>query len=119
MTWLGVLGKGLFSGGIIVTASELAKKSAIFGAMVVSLPLSSIMTFILLYRDEGDVDKVADLAEGIAWLLIPSMTLLIVLPQLLRRGWGFESAMAIAILSTIIAYGIGYQIATNFGGLSS
>ena len=43
MDWVNLLGKGLFSGTVIVAASELAKKSTIFGALVISLPLESIM----------------------------------------------------------------------------
>ena len=48
MDWLNLLGKGLFSGAVIVAASEIAKKSTIFGALVISLPLASIMSMTWL-----------------------------------------------------------------------
>ena len=118
MDWVNLAGKGLFSGAVIVTASEIAKRSAVFGALVISLPLASIMSMMWLYNDTEDTAQVADFAESILWLVIPSMLLFVVLPYLLRRGWGFEAAMAVGIVATIIAYGIGVWAAQSFGQVS-
>ena len=115
MDWVNLAGKGLFSGAVIVTASELAKRSVVFGALVISLPLASIMSMTWLYNDTEDTAQVADFAESILWLVIPSMLLFVVLPFLLRRGWGFEAAMAVGIVATIIAYGLGVWAAQSFG----
>ena len=93
MDWLNLIGKGLFSGAVIVTASEIAKKSTIFGALVISLPLASIMSMTWLYNDTKDTSQVADFAESILWLVIPSMVLFVALPFLLRRGWEFELSL--------------------------
>ena len=114
MDWVNLAGKGLFSGAVIVAASEIAKKSAVFGALVISLPLASIMSMTWLYNDTEDTAQVADFAESILWLVIPSMLLFVVLPFLLRRGWGFEAAMAVGIVATIIAYGLGVWAANSF-----
>ena len=86
MDWLNLIGKGLFSGAVIVTASEIAKKSTIFGALVISLPLASIMSMTWLYNDTKDTSQVADFAESILWLVIPSLVLFVALPFLLRRA---------------------------------
>ena len=114
MAWLEWLGKGVLSGVIVVTASEIAKKSSIFGALIVSLPLVSILSLFWLYNDTKDTTKVADFAEGILWLVIPALSLFIILPYLLRRDWSFEAAMAVGIIATIIAYAIGVYFATQF-----
>ena len=119
MNWLSLVGKGLFSGAVIVAASEIAKRSAVFGALVISLPLASIMSLSWLYRDTGDSARVADFAESILWLVIPSCTLFLVLPYLLRKGWEFEAAMAVGIVATILAYGIGIYAASSYGGVAS
>ena len=117
MDWVNLAGKGLFSGAVIVTASEIAKRSAVFGALVISLPLASIMSMTWLYNDTEDTAQVADFAESILWLVIPSMLLFVVLPFLLRRGWGFEAAMAVGIVATIIAYGLGIWAAQTIGSV--
>ena len=115
MDWINLIGKGLFSGAVIVTASEIAKKSTIFGALVISLPLASIMSMTWLYNDTKDTSQVADFAESILWLVIPSMVLFVALPFLLRRGWEFEYAMGVGILLTIVAYAVGVSLAKSFG----
>ena len=118
MDWFNLVGKGLFSGAVIVTASEIAKRSAVFGALVISLPLASIMSMTWLYNDTEDTAQVADFAESILWLVIPSMLLFLILPFLLRRGWGFETSMALGIVATIVAYGAGIWAAQAFGQVS-
>ena len=118
MDWINLAGKGLFSGAVIVTASEIAKKSAVFGALVISLPLASIMSLTWLYNDTEDTAQVADFAESILWLVIPSMLLFLILPFLLRRGWGFEVSMALGIVATIVAYGAGMWAAHALGQVS-
>ena len=118
MDWVNLLGKGLFSGTVIVAASELAKKSTIFGALVISLPLASIMSMTWLYNDTKDKAQVADFAESILWLVIPSMVLFLVLPTLLRRDWEFEYAMAVAIIMTVLTYTAGVSLAKYLGNVS-
>ena len=116
MAWLEWAGKGLLSGAIVVAASEIAKKSSIFGALIVSLPIISILSLFWLYNDTKDTAKVADFAEGILWLVIPALSLFIILPYLLRRDWSFEAAMAVGIIATIVAYAIGVYVSTQYSG---
>ena len=118
MDWLNLLGKGLFSGAVIVAASEIAKKSTIFGALVISLPLASIMSMTWLYNDTKDKTQVADYAESILWLVLPSMVLFLILPILLRRDWEFEAAMGAGILLTIVAYAVGIGLSKYVGNVS-
>ena len=117
MAWLEWAGKGLLSGAIVVAASEIAKKSSIFGALIVSLPIISILSLFWLYNDTKDTAKVADFAEGILWLVIPALSLFIILPYLLRRDWSFEAAMAVGIIAKIIAYAIGVYVANQFNSV--
>ena len=114
MVWLQLVGKGALSGAIVVGASELAKKTTLLGALVVSIPITSIMTMIWLYRDTGDVEKIASFSESVLWLVLPSLVLFIVLPILLRQGWGFTSALSVGIVGTVLAYGIGLWAASSF-----
>ena len=117
MSMTQLIGKGLLAGSIVVAASEIAKRSALFGALVVSLPLTSILAMIALYQDTRDAELVADFAESIVWLVVPSLALFVVLPVLLRRGWGFEGALLAGILATIAAYAVGVWSAQSISGL--
>ena len=84
-----------------MTASEIAKRSATFGAMVISLPLASLMAMTILYQDTKDTGQVADFAEAIVWLMLPSLMIFVVTPWMLRRDYGFEVSMAAGIVCTM------------------
>jgi len=114
MSWLDLVIRGLFSGAVVVIASEVAKKTAIFGAMIASIPIVSILSLTWVYEDTKDVAQVADFAESILWLVLPSTLLFILLPYLLRQGWSFENSMLTGITATILAYGIGIFLATSY-----
>ena len=78
---------------IVVAVAEIAKRSSLSGALVASLPLTSLLAFVWLYLDTGDTAKVSSLSTGIFWLVLPSLALFLVLPLLLRLGWGFWSSI--------------------------
>ena len=69
-----------------MVVSELAKRSSFWGAALASLPLTSLLAFVWLYLDTGDIQKVSSLSQGIFWLVLPSLLLFVVLPLLLRSG---------------------------------
>ena len=114
MSWLDLMVKGIFSGAVVVIASEIAKKSAVFGALITSIPLISVLSLTWLYEDTKDTAQVADFAESILWLVLPSTLLFILLPYLLRQGWSFENSMIAGITATILAYGVGIFLASNY-----
>ena len=89
---------------LVVAVSEIAKRSTFWGAALASLPIASLLAFIWLYYDTDDVQLVADLSQGIFWLVIPSLPLFVLLPLLLRSGWGFWYSLGVACLVTIVAY---------------
>jgi hypothetical protein len=39
-----------------------------------SLPLTSLLAFVWLYLDTGDIEKVAALSHGIFWLIIAELS---------------------------------------------
>ena len=114
MSWLDLMVKGVFSGAVVVIASEIAKKLAVFGALITSIPLISVLSLTWLYEDTKDTAQVADFAESILWLVLPSTLLFILLPYLLRQGWSFENSMIAGITATILAYGVGIFLASNY-----
>ena len=98
--------KVVISALVIVVAAELAKRSSVLGAVVASLPLTSLLAFVWLYLDTGDTARVSSLATGIFWLVLPSLGLFLVLPLLLRLGWGFWLSLLVASGVTVACYGL-------------
>jgi len=56
--------KASLSGLIIALIWEIASRSPGFAALVVSLPLVSIIAMIWLWRDTGDPSRIASHAEA-------------------------------------------------------
>lgn len=96
--------KVLISALLIVLISEVGKRNSLFGAVLASIPAVSVLAFIWMYLDTGDVDKVASLAASIFWLVIPSLVLFLVLPYLLRQGWGFWLSLLASVATTVVSY---------------
>ena len=55
--------KALLSGAIIATASEVAKRNPGLGAIILSLPLVSLLAFVWLWLDTGDKEAIATLSR--------------------------------------------------------
>src|ERR1700755_1769485 len=85
--------KAVISGILIALASEIARRSPGFGALVASLPLVSILGMMWLWRDTGDTARLAAPAEGTLWFVLPSLPMFLAIPALLRRGAPFWSAL--------------------------
>jgi hypothetical protein len=96
--------KVLLTSVFVVAVSETAKRSALFGAVIASIPLISVLAMIWLYIDTGDTEKVARLASGIFWLVLPSLVLFVSLPLLLRSGVDFYVSLTASIALTVAAY---------------
>jgi hypothetical protein len=90
---------------VVVAVAEIAKRSTFWAAALASLPLTSVLAFVWLHVDGADPERIAALSQSIVWLLLPSLVLLLLFPWLLRVGWHFWTALAVAGTATAVAYG--------------
>lgn len=102
MTYLIV--KAMLSGLIIAVVSEVSKRSPGLGAMIVSLPLVSIMGMMWLWRDTRDHERIADHAGATFWYVLPSLPMFLLMPALIRRGVTFWPALAYGCVLTVALY---------------
>lgn len=107
--------KVIISAILIVLISEMSKKSSLFGAIVASLPIISILAFIWLYVDTKSIDEISRLSTSIFWLVIPSLVLFISLPLFLNYGIGFYGSLFFSMVLTVISYYIMITLLEKFG----
>ena len=107
--------KFAISAAVVVAVSEIARRSSLFGALVASLPLTSLLAFVWLYRDTGSTDQIAALSTSIFWLVLPSLVLFVLLPVLLRGGLGFWVSLLLSCAATAGAYGLTALLLRRFG----
>ena len=102
--------KVLISALVVAGASELARRYSLFGALLASLPLTSILAMIWLWRDGTTTAKIADFSNNIFWLVLPSLLLFVVMPLMLRAGYGFWPSLGAGCALTALCYAIGVYV---------
>lgn len=88
---------------LVVAISEASKRFTTVGAVLASLPLTSILAMIWLYQDTKDVQKVSSLSWEILMMVIPSLVFFIALPLLLK-SLKFYPSLLLASAITAVAY---------------
>jgi len=107
--------KIIISAVLIVAIAEVAKRSSMLGALLASLPVTSILAFVFLYVDSKEIAKVSALSMDIFWLVIPSLTLFLVLPVLLKKGMNFYLSLLIACALTVVSYTVMIALLKRLG----
>ena len=102
--WSQFLIRIFLSGALIVAATELAKRSTMAGALLISLPLASIATLIWLHIDGQETEQLALFSKEVLWLVIPSMVFFLSLPILLNRGVEFWPSLMCSVTLTAACY---------------
>jgi len=96
--------KALLSGVIVAIVSEVAKRSPALGALIVSLPLVSILSIAWLWGETGDRDRIADHAQATFWYVLPSLPMFLVFPALIRGGMSVWLAISLSAVLTAALY---------------
>jgi hypothetical protein len=113
MTYL--LIKAVISGILIALASEVAKRYAGLGALIASLPLVSVLGMIWLWRDTHDPARLADHAAATLWYVCPSLPMFVLIPLMLRAGYGFYPALAAGCVLTFVLYIVALWVGHRMG----
>ena len=107
--------KVLITAIVVVAVSELGKRSSFWAAVLASLPLTSLLAFVWLYRGNGNVEAIASLSQGIFWLVLASLPLFLILPALLKNGVGFWPSLTASCVVTVALYFVLVWVLGRFG----
>lgn len=98
------LTKLVITAALIVLISEVSKRSSFLGAILASVPLVSVLAMMWLYIDTKSVEKVAALSTSVFWLVIPSLSLFVLLPILLRQQINFYLSLSLSLSVMVGCY---------------
>ncbi|MEI2702376.1 MAG: DUF3147 family protein [Baekduia sp.] len=107
--------KALISGLLVAGASEAARRSSLVGAILISLPLTSILAILWLYRDTRDPDEIAAFSWSVLWVVLPSVVFFVVLPLAIRAGAGVIASLLLAGAATAAGYAVWVWAARRLG----
>ena len=113
MTWY--VTKLAITAVLIVSISEIAKLNSFIGALLASVPLVSVLAIYWIYIDTSDIEKISSLTISIFWLVLPSLSLFVVLPVLLKSQVPFHASMAIGLSVMASLYLLMVVVLNKFG----
>src|SRR5512135_2091074 len=107
--------KAALSGIIIATVSEVARRSPTLGALIVSLPLVSLLGILWLWHDTGDAQRIATHVQSTFWYVLPPLPMFLPMPAMLRPGTGGWIALAACCALTFVLYLVTVWVLGKFG----
>jgi hypothetical protein len=93
--------KLLLSAAIIVIVNKVQLFSDRLSALLIALPLTSLLAMIWMHQGGQPPQRLANHAEGTFWFVLPTLPMFLILPWMLRAGWGFWAALAVNCLLTV------------------
>ena len=98
--------RAIIAGLVVAGVSELAERFPRLGALLLTLPIVSIVAFIAVWNKEQDVNIVSRLARETLVLVPLSLPLFVPLALSQRLGLGFWMALLIGIVLASVAIGL-------------
>ena len=95
---------------IILVATELSKKSTIVAAVVLALPIVSIISLTWIWLETKDINKITNLSLQIFWVVLPSLPMFLILPFLLSKDVGFFLSLVSGMVVTVILFYISQKL---------
>jgi hypothetical protein len=96
--------KIVISALLIAFATEVARYNRILAAMIISLPLTSMISFVWIYLDLRDTDKLSKMSMDVFWLVLLSLPFFLAFSYLLRMQYSFWIALGLSCALLIILY---------------
>lgn len=96
---LQLLIKAAITLAIVLVASAVARRQGWLGALVASLPLTSLLVLAWLYAETRDTARVATMSMDIFWFVLGSLPFFLLLALGLRQGWNIGIALAAATVT--------------------
>ena len=109
--WL-TLFKGIIAGAIVVAVTEIGPKYPRIGGLLLTLPLVSILAFVMAWTKQGDLPAISALAKETLILVPLGLPFFLPLAFADRLGLGFWSAMAIGFVLATATIGLYFWLAT-------
>lgn len=107
--------KTIISAVVISIVSVVSKKLPFLGAMIVSIPITSMLAIVWLYNDTHSTQKVMELSNSICLMVIPSIIFFIALSLSLKHNLNIYRSLALSCVVMIISYTLYAVVLKKFG----
>lgn len=107
--------KAVVSGLVIAAASEIARRNPGWGGLVASLPLTSLLALLWLWRSDPDPLRAADFLVSTTLYVVASLPAFTLMVWLLRRSAGIAPALVAGAALAMAGYLLMVAAGRRFG----
>lgn len=111
--WLNIA-KIVISGLVIFAVTEVNKRSTYLSALLISLPLTSLLAMTWMHLEGQESKAIAEHATGTFWFVLPTLPMFLILPRMLEAKWNFYFSLIACCLITSGLYFIMDRILRKF-----
>ena len=109
------LGKIFLSALIIVVVNKVQLFNDRLSALLIALPLTSLVAMIWMHQAKQSSERLANHAEGTFWFVLPTLPMFLIFPWMLRHGWTFWAALAANCAITVVLFWLTVVVLRRFG----
>jgi hypothetical protein len=108
--------KLLLTAFIILMVTKVQLFSDRLSALLIALPFTSLVAMMWMKIEKPDaVEPLAKHAESTFWFVLPTLPMFLILPWMLRHGWGFWVALGVNCLLTTGFFWLTVVVLRRFG----
>jgi hypothetical protein len=100
---------------VILFVTKIQVVSDRLSALLIALPLTSLIAMVWMQVEKQESQRIANHAEGTFWFVLPTLPMFLVLPWMLRAGWGFWPALGLNVLLTVGCFWLTVWVLRGFG----
>lgn len=107
--------KLLLSAFIIVVVTKIQLVNDRLSALLIALPITSLVAMIWMHHDGQSAQRLANHAEGTFWFVLPTLPMFLIIPWMLRHHWGFWTTLAANCVITVALFWLTVVVLRRFG----
>lgn len=107
--------KVLLTALIIVIVSKIQLFSDRLSAVLIALPITSLLALLWMHHSGQSAQRLANHLETTFWFVLPTLPMFLLLPWMLRQDWGFWTSLVANCLLTIALFWATVWILRRFG----
>ena len=107
--------KLFLSAAIIVLVTKIQLVNDRLSALLIALPFTSLVAMVWMQEEKQSAERIANHAEGTFWFVLPTLPMFLILPWMLRHGWGFWTALLANCALTVGFFWLTVVVLRRFG----
>jgi len=107
--------KVLLTAVIILVVNKVQLVNDRLSALLIALPLTSLLAMIWMHQGNQGTQRIANHAEGTFWFVLPTLPMFLIFPWMLRQQWNFWLALLANCLITAALFWIMVVVLRRFG----